>query len=200
MYWVKTTGIGSDMDFLSFLKNYKAFDEEEEAEREAFVQFLEAFGDKAYDRDNLVGHFSSSCWIVNKDRTKVLMIYHNMYKTWAWVGGHADGDKDLLHVALKETMEETGLAHVRPVSDEPIDLNMMVVHNHYKRGKFVPRHLHPNVVYLLEADEAEPIRIKEDENSGVQWVALEEVKNYCSNDKVMPYYNRIMQKVAERKL
>ena len=103
------------MDFLEFLKNYQAFNEEEEAERKEIVQFVQAFGDKAYDRDNLVGHFSSSAWIVNKDRSKVLMIYHNMYKTWAWVGGHADGDKDLLHVALKETQEETGLTNVKPV-------------------------------------------------------------------------------------
>lgn len=185
------------MDFLSFLKSYKAYNEEEEAERLAFVQFLEAFGDKAYERDNLVGHFSSSAWIVNKDRSKVLMVFHNMYKTWAWVGGHADGEKDLLAVALKETGEETGLEKVQPVLACPIDLNMMVVHNHYKRGKFVPRHLHPNVVYLLEADENEPIRIKEDENSGVAWVPTEKVGDYVSNEYTIVYYKRIMEKIKK---
>ena len=188
---------GKSMDFLSFLKSYKAYNEEEEAERLAFVQFLEAFGDKAYERDNLVGHFSSSAWIVNKDRSKVLMIFHNMYKTWAWVGGHADGEKDLLAVALKETGEETGLEKVQPVLACPIDLNMMVVHNHYKRGKFVPRHLHPNVVYLLEADENEPIRIKEDENSGVDWVPTEKVGDYVSNEYTIVYYKRIMEKIKK---
>ncbi len=188
---------GKSMDFLSFLKSYKAYNEEEEAERLAFVQFLEAFGDKAYERDNLVGHFSSSAWIVNKDRSKVLMIFHNMYKTWAWVGGHADGEKDLLAVALKETGEETGLEKVQPVLACPIDLNMMVVHNHYKRGKFVPRHLHPNVVYLMEADENEPIRIKEDENSGVAWVPTEKLGDYVSNEYTIVYYKRIMEKIKK---
>ena len=188
---------GKSMDFLSFLKSYKAYNEEEEAERLAFVQFLEAFGDKAYERDNLVGHFSSSAWIVNKDRSKVLMVFHNMYKTWAWVGGHADGEKDLLAVALKETGEETGLEKVQPVLACPIDLNMMVVHNHYKRGKFVPRHLHPNVVYLLEADENEPIRIKEDENSGVAWVPMEKLGDYVSNEYTIVYYKRIMEKIKK---
>ena len=187
------------MDFLEFLKNYQAFNEEEEAERKEIVQFVQAFGDKSYDRDNLVGHFSSSAWIVNKDRSKVLMIYHNMYKTWAWVGGHADGDKDLFHVALKETQEETGLTNVKPVFDTPIDLNMMVVHNHYKRGVFVPRHLHPNVVYLLEADENEPIRIKEDENSAVGWLAFDEVKDYVTNEYTIVYYQRIMEKIRKYK-
>lgn len=188
-----------NMDFLEFLKNYQAFNEEEEAERKEIVQFVQAFGDKSYDRDNLVGHFSSSAWIVNKDRSKVLMIYHNMYKTWAWVGGHADGDKDLLHVALKETQEETGLTNVKPVFETPIDLNMMVVHNHYKRGVFVPRHLHPNVVYLLEADENEPIRIKEDENSAVGWLAFDEIKDYVTNEYTIVYYQRIMEKIRKYK-
>lgn len=182
---------------MSFLQNYQAFNEEEEAERQSFIQFLETFGDKAYDRENLVGHFSSSCWIVNKERSKVLMIYHNMYKTWAWVGGHADGDRDLLNVALKETQEETGLAKIKPVFETPIDLNVMVVHNHYKRGKFVPRHLHHNPVFLLEADEKEHIRIKEDENSDIAWIPFEKVQDYVTNEYTNVYYKRIMDKIKK---
>ena len=187
------------MELLEFLQNYQSFDEEEEAERQEIIQFMQAFGDKAYDRDNLVGHFSASAWIVNKERTKVLMIYHNMFNTWAWVGGHADGDKDLLHVALKETAEETGLTDVNPVFETPIDVNMMVVHNHYKRGKFVPRHLHPNIVFLLEADENAPIRKKEDENSGVKWIAFDDVKNYVTNEYTIVYYDRIIKKMKRNK-
>lgn len=185
------------MELLEFLQNYQAFNEEEEAERQEIIQFIKAFGDKSYDRDNLVGHFSASAWIVNKEHTKVLMIYHNMFNTWAWVGGHADGDKDLLHVALKETEEETGLTSVQPVFNTPIDVNMLVVHNHYKRGKFVPRHLHPNIVFLLEADENVPVRQKEDENSGVKWIEFDDVKNYVTNEYTIVYYNRIIEKMKK---
>lgn len=184
-------------DLKQFLENYLPWNEEEAAECKSALQFLEAFGDFSYMRENLVGHWSASCWIVNKERNKALMIFHNMYKTWSWVGGHADGDKNLLHVALKETEEETGLKNMRPVFNNPIDVNVMVVHNHYKRGIFVPRHLHYNPVYLLEADENEPIRIKEDENSGVKWVPFEKVKDYCTNDSVITYYNRIMDKIRK---
>lgn len=187
------------MELLDFLQHYQAFNEEEEAERQEIIQFVKAFGDKSYDRDNLVGHFSASAWIVNKEHTKVLMIYHNMFNTWAWVGGHADGDKDLLHVALKETEEETGLTNVKPVFETPIDVNMLVVHNHYKRGKFVPRHLHPNIVYLLEADENAPIRKKKDENSGVKWIEFDDVKNYVTNEYTIVYYNRIIEKMKRNK-
>lgn len=188
------------MDLLEFIKSYQPYDEVEAEEKEAFIQFLEAFGDKAYVRENLVGHFSSSCWIVNPSRDKVLMVFHSLFKTWSWAGGHADGDSDLLRVAVKEAQEETSLSRVRPVLSNPIDLNVMVVHNHYKRGKFVPRHLHYNAVYLLEADETASFQVKPDENSGVKWIRVENVANYCKNDLVLPYYERIMKKVKERKL
>lgn len=182
-----------------FLERYRSADEEEEAERQSFRQFVDAYGNKVFDRENLVGHFSSSCWIVNKERNKVLMIYHNMFKTWAWVGGHSDREADLLAVALRETKEETSLKEVSALVDEPIDLNVMVVHNHYKRGVFVPRHLHYNVVYCLEADETEELMSKPDENSGVLWISFDEVKDYCADDGVLPYYNRIMKKIRNAK-
>ena len=52
-------------------------------------------------RDNEIAHITSSGFIVNKLRTKVLMIHHNIYNSWGWTGGHADGDEDLLYVAMK---------------------------------------------------------------------------------------------------
>ncbi len=180
-----------------FLILYKAFDDVEEAERKTLLQFLDAFGEFAYDRANLVGHLSVSAWIVNKERNKVLMIYHNIFKTWTWVGGHTDKDTNLLNVAIKEIQEETSVTKLRPLSPYPIDINMMVVHNHYKNDTFVPRHLHPNVVYAFEADENEKLKIKPDENSGVMWIKCKDVEKYCTNDKVMPYYKRIMQKIKK---
>lgn len=63
-------------------------------------------------RENLTAHFTASAWTVNPDRTKVLMAYHNIYRSWAWLGGHADGDSDLLAVALREVQEELSLIHI----------------------------------------------------------------------------------------
>lgn len=188
------------MELADFIRNYQAYDEAEQEECKSFLQFLEAFGDFAFERENLVGHFCTSTFILNKERSKVLMIYHNMFQTWAWVGGHADGDKNLLNVVIKETKEETSLKNVEVVCENPIDFNVMVVHNHIKHGKFVPRHLHYNVVYCLEADENEPIHIKPDENSGVKWIAIDEVCTYCTNELVIPYYERIIKKIKERNL
>ena len=83
------------------IENYKPYNEQEENDKQVMLQSFETFNDML-TRENKICHFTASNWIVNKERTKVLMIYHNIYKSWAWVGGHADIDADLLHVALKE--------------------------------------------------------------------------------------------------
>ena len=91
-----------------------------------------------------------------------------------WLGGHADGDHDLLAVALREAQEESGLSTVRAVSPELFSVEILTVDGHEKRGHYVPSHLHLNVTYLLEADPALPIRCKPDENSRVGWFGLDE--------------------------
>ena len=113
---------------------------------------------------------TASSWLLNATHDKVLMIYHNIYHSWAWTGGHADGDRDLLAVAKREAMEETGVTEIRVISEDIFSLEILTVDGHEKRGVYVPSHLHLNVTYLLEADEAEVLRIKPDENSGVEWM------------------------------
>ena len=126
----------------------------------------------AFYRSDPIAHMTASAWIVNRDRTKVLMVYHRIYDSWSWTGGHADGEKDLLAVALREAREETGLRKVRAVSEEIYSLEVLTVDGHEKRGAYVPSHLHLNVTYLLEADEDEELRVCEEENSGVKWFTL----------------------------
>ena len=188
------------MQLIDFLSNYASYDDVEEGAVRSFRQFLQTYGDRAYARDNLTGHLVVSAWIVNKELNKVLMIHHNLYNSWAWVGGHADGDKNLLRVALKETAEETGLKNVRAISENPFDFNVLAVHNHIRNGSLVPTHLHYNVVYLLEADEKDALFMKPDENSGVKWIDFDKVCDYCNEKIILPYYERLIKKLNERKL
>ena len=76
-------------------------------------------GQDLYTRDNPVAHLTASSWVVSPDRKQVLLIYHNLYRSWAWMGGHADGDRDLCRVALRETREELG---IRPENLDVIGL------------------------------------------------------------------------------
>ena len=114
-------------------------------------------------------------WIVNESRDKVLMAYHNIYNSWAWLGGHADGEWNLQKVAIREVEEESGLSQVTLLQEAPVSLEILTVDGHWKRGMYVSSHLHLNVTYLMEADPRKPIRKKPDENSAVAWIPVEEI-------------------------
>lgn len=155
------------------LRAYRPYNIQEEKDKNTILSFLESYED-AYERSNELAHMTASAWVVNKEKTKVLMAYHRIYDSWAWLGGHCDGNKDCLAVAIKEVKEEAGVDHVTPLSEDIFSLEVLSVDSHYKRGTYVPTHLHLNVTYLLEADEKENLHIKEDENSNVSWFGLDE--------------------------
>lgn len=155
------------------LRAYRPYNIQEEKDKETILSFLERYDD-AYERSNELAHMTASAWVVNPDKTKVLMAYHRIYDSWAWLGGHCDGNKDCLAVAIREVREETGVENVVPLSEDIFSLEVLSVDSHFKRGEYVPTHLHLNVTYLLQADEKEDLHIKEDENSNVSWFGLDE--------------------------
>ena len=151
------------------------------------------------------GHFTASAWICDREHKKVLLVYHRIFDSWAWTGGHADGDPDLLRVALREAEEETGLREFRILNTDvlssrekaPVSLEILKVKAHRRRGLFVPAHLHYNLTWLLEADATTPLRIKEDENSGVAWFLLDEVCAHCSEPQMQPIYAKLNSRLRE---
>ena len=86
------------------LEKFIPYNEQEEVERKIMLKYINDFDD-VLTRQNEYGHFTSSAFVLNKERTKILMIYHKIYNSWAWTGGHSDGDNDLLYVAMKEAKE-----------------------------------------------------------------------------------------------
>ena len=173
------------MDLLEQLRRYVPFNEQEAMDRAELIRLLES-GEALYTRDNRSRHLTASCWVVSPDRQKVLMAYHKIYDSWAWLGGHADGEHDLLRVAARELQEESGLQQARPVSDEIFALEILTVDGHEKRGQYVSSHLHLNVTYLFEADPTLPLRSKPDENAGVAWLGRDE----CLQKSTEPWFCR----------
>ena len=178
------------------IRAYRPQNEQEEADKRIILEYVDRYPDTVLTRQNEYAHITSSGFVVNADATKVLMAHHNIYKVWAWTGGHADGETDLLAVALREAAEETGV-HARAVSPEIFSLEILTVDGHEKHGRYVPSHLHLNVTYLLEADPTEPIRAKADENAAVRWFSLEDALENCAEEwMVRRVYSKLNAKLA----
>ena len=169
------------------IRAYAPLDEQEQTDRRIILEYISQYPDTVLTRDNEYAHITSSGFVVNADATKVLMAHHDLYRVWAWTGGHADGDGDLLAVALREAREETGVVHIRPLSPAIASLDILPVWGHVKRGRYVAAHQHLNVTYLLTADEADPLSARPGENSGAAWLPadrLTELTNEWEMDHV----------------
>ena len=182
-------------ELLNQIEHYTPFNEQEETDKQLILNWIRN-NTNAFSRENTVAHMTASAWVVNPDKSKVLMVSHNIYNSWSWLGGHADGETDLLAVALREVKEEAGISHVSPVSEEIFSLESLTVDGHVKKGKYVSSHLHLNVTYLLEADSEEAVSIKADENSGVAWFSPEEALKKSTEPWFVEHvYSKLIEKM-----
>lgn len=184
------------MSLINKIMNYKFVNEQEEHDKAVMLDFMTKNSDYL-DRSNQVAHFTTSIWTVNKQRTKTLMVYHNIYNSWSWIGGHADGEENLNKVAMRELQEETGVKNAKLVSDDIFSLEILTVDGHMKKGIYVPSHLHLNVTYLAEADEKELLLVNEDENQAVKWWTFEEALKVSTEPWMV---ERVYKKLVEKSL
>jgi 8-oxo-dGTP pyrophosphatase MutT (NUDIX family) len=164
------------VSLITDISNYKPQDEREARDKKVFLECLRLFPQNILLRENEIAHVTSSGFIVNKALDQVLLAHHNIMNRWAWTGGHADGNEDLLAVAVQEALEETGL-HTVPLTSEIASIDILTVSNHFKKGIYVNSHLHLSVAYLLVADDKAPLVVKPDENSGVKWFPAAEISS-----------------------
>lgn len=139
-------------------------DEAETAER--FKTLLEA-GPPAFYRSHPDAHFTASAVVLSPDRSQVLLTHHRKLGIWIQLGGHADGDLDLLRAAQKEAVEESGLTTIRVGAQRIIDIDIHPIPAHGDE----PPHEHYDVRYLFLADPDAPLTVSE-ESHDLSWVAV----------------------------
>lgn len=179
------------------IEEYVPFDEAEEKIKKYLLRWIESFDD-VLTRENEFGHFTSSAFVINKDRTKMLVVYHNIFGAWVFPGGHADGEEDLLSVAIREVKEETNLK-TKVLEKDIFAISASPIIGHVKRGKYVPAHTHLDVVYLLEASENDELAFRSDESKGVKWMTFEEAVGDDVVDFIRPVHRRIIEKLKAEK-
>ena len=182
------------MELRESIENYQPFDNDEEEIKSRIIRNMDIYPD-VLTRDNDKCHFASSALVLNKERSKALVVYHNVYRSWLTPGGHADGDSDLLHVALKEVEEETG-QKATVLDDNIFQLSISPIVGHMKRGKFVKPHEHMDAFYLLEADDSLPLTYIPDESQGVKWIPIEGLLDEDNTVSFMhPVHKRMVKKL-----
>lgn len=182
------------MEYTEYLQQFIPINEQEATDKKVILSYIQRYSHNVLLRENPIAHITSSGFLMNKQLDKVLLIHHNIRNSWAWTGGHADGDNDLLHVAIKEAGEETGAVTINPLSRDIASLDILPVFGHMRKGGYVNAHLHLSVAYILICDEQEHLRPQLSENTGVSWFPI----SYFTEDHFDPsdvyLYKKLIQK------
>ncbi len=167
-------------DLIEKITNYSPEFEEEVKFRASFLSFIQQHPN-CFERSLEIGHITGSSWIVNHTRTKALLTHHRKLNRWLQLGGHADGDPDIIRVSSKEAQEESGLKSLKLVNNYIFDIDIHTI----PARKSEPEHLHYDVRFLFEADENEALVISE-ESKELQWVPFNELKKVTDeNDSIL---------------
>ena len=164
-------------ELLQLLRNYKTRFMDELAFVRQSIEFVEHHED-VFFRELHPAHVTGSAWVVSPGRSQVLMMHHKKLDQWFQPGGHADGESDIIGVALKETSEETGIdpAHIKLVDNRIFDVD---IHTIPSRGSD-PEHQHIDIRFLVEIDNELPVP-GNDESHEVLWIDLQNVSRYNRN-------------------
>ena len=178
--------------YLEEISAYLPQSQQEAGDKEMILAYLRQFPHDILTRENKIAHLTSSGFVVNADGTKVLMAHHNLYKVWAWTGGHADGDPDLLAVALREAREATGAGPGRPLGPPHRPLGLLPVGGHVQRGRVVPPQPPLDVPYPLPADVGDPLQIRPEENTRVGWLPADRLLEYTNEWQMDEIYTKLL--------
>lgn len=146
------------------LSSYQPACPSEREYKKHIVEFMENNSD-CFERSLAIGHITASCWLLNKDHSKALMLHHAKLNRWFQLGGHCDGDPDTLAVALKEAQEESGIMGIEPLSVDIFDIDVHLIPDNPKEKA----HYHYDIRYLLHVVSDEQL-VQNSESKELRWI------------------------------
>ena len=166
-------------DILEKLRRHRGFDIYEEAMVEKTIEFIEANPD-CFERTLTIGHVTASAWVIDLKTQKALLTHHSKLDAWFQLGGHCDGNSDVLAAAKREVIEESGLEEIMVYSPFVFDVDVHQI----PENKREAAHWHYDIRFLLEADSSKPLVVSS-ESKDLQWISFDDVKNYNDSSSII---------------
>ncbi len=158
-----------------------------------FKNFVKSHSD-CFNRSLLMGHVTGSSWLLDPSEKKVLLTHHKKLGKWLQLGGHADGECDVLKVAVKEAQEESGIQEIRPLQEEIFYLDVHTIPEYHG----VPEHEHYDVTFLLKASK-DDFHLSE-ESSALAWLSADELGGMEVDDSVKKMLKKWTRKICKYKI
>ncbi|MCB9988379.1 MAG: NUDIX hydrolase [Rhodospirillales bacterium] len=162
------------------LDSYQPENEKEKTDREAIVAFMND-NDDCFHRSCVPGHITGSALLINRTGDKVLLNHHRKLDLWMQFGGHCDGESDVLSVARRECIEESGIENVELVMPDVFDLDVHVIPENTTKGE--PEHKHYDIRYLFRVTDDSDF-VLSDESHDLRWCTYEEAKSLTTDPSV----------------
>ena len=169
---------------LKLINNYHPQDDAEITYKERTLQFIEE-NKECFERSLESGHITASSWLLDNTGEKALLMHHAKLDIWCQLGGHCDGDSDVLAVAIKEAQEESGILNILPLSQEIFDID---VHLIPAKG-LIKEHFHYDIRFLLQVQSQEQI-ISNRESKELRWI--------CSDKEKLPTKESSITRMHEK--
>ncbi|MEE9430350.1 MAG: NUDIX hydrolase [Melioribacteraceae bacterium] len=164
---------------LNLLENYKNKSSSDNSVADKFINFVKNNSD-CFKRTLQYGHITGSAWVINEERTQTLLTHHKKLDKWLQLGGHVDGNSDVLAEAIREVEEESGLTKLTLISDGIFDLDVHLIPAH----KNEPEHYHYDVRFCFSTNDPDNIVIS-DESHDLKWISIDEIEKFTREQSVL---------------
>ena len=172
------------------IRTYVPASEQEKRDKSLFLKWMER--PDVLCRSSEAAHVTASAFVMDETLNYVLMAWHRIYRSYAWLGGHADGQEDLMAGARREACEESGIRRLTPMRKAIAARDVLPVPAHVRRGQLGSEHLHLNATWLFTAPMDQTLAVKEDENTAVSWIAVSDLPWQISEADMLPVYRKLI--------
>ena len=174
---------------IELLKKYNPSDKEEIVFKKEILSFMNQNID-CFERSLTIGHITASSWLINKDGSKTLLLHHAKLNKWFQLGGHCDGESDVLAVAIKEAQEESGITSIVPVDTNIFDIDIHLIPENSREKA----HYHYDIRFLLQVTSDEEI-IQNKESKELRWIGKGINELPTQNPSVIRMFNKWTEKI-----